>query len=76
MLEAANFALADDRMIEVPWTFENLAEAGEFCRDLFGMSALGVEGTAEAMDREIGFDLEEGRPRLRWLLRRIVADAI
>jgi SAM-dependent methyltransferase len=76
MLEGADFSLADDRMIEVPWTFESLDEAGEFCRNLFGMTELGVEETAEAMDREIGFDLAEDRPRLRWILRRIVADAV
>jgi hypothetical protein len=76
MLEAANFALADDRMVEVPWTFESLDEAGDFCRNLFGMTALSVEETAEAMEREIGFDLAEDRPRLRWALRRIVADAV
>ena len=53
-----------------------LDEAGEFCRHLFGMTGLGVEDTAAAMEREIGFDVEDGRPQLRWVLRRLVADAV
>ncbi len=62
--------------MQLPWAFASLDEAGEFCRHLFGMTALGVRETAAAMEREIGFDVEEGRPRLRWVLRRIVADAV
>lgn len=75
-LAAAGFAIADDSLIEVPWTFESFAEAGEFCRNLFGMTALGVEETADSMEREIGFNASGGHPLLRWVLRRIVADAI
>jgi SAM-dependent methyltransferase len=75
-LEAAGFTIADDQLMILPWTFDGFAEAGEFCRHLFGMTGLGVEETAEAMEREIGFDLEDGTPRLRWVLRRIVADAV
>ena len=74
-LAAAGFAIADDRMVEVPWTFDNLAEAGEFCRHLFGMTSLTATETADAMEREIGFDWADGKPQLRWTLRRIVADA-
>jgi SAM-dependent methyltransferase len=76
MLEAAGFTVADDRLMDVPWTFDGMDEAGEFCRHLFGMTALGAEEAAGVMEREIGFDVDDGRPRLRWTLRRIVADAI
>ena len=41
---------------------------------LIGMTGLAVRETADAMEREIGFDVADGRPRLRWVLRRIVAD--
>ena len=75
-LEGAGFSIADDRLMELPWVFGNFDVAGEFCRHLFGMTALGVRETADAMEREIGFDVEEGRPRLCWILRRIVADAV
>lgn len=74
-LEAAGFGVADDRMVDVPWTFDNFEEAGEFCRYLFGMTGLGAIETADAMKREVGFDIRDGRPHLRWTLRRIVADA-
>ena len=73
-LEEAGFSITDDRAVEVPWVFDNLEQAGEFCRYLFGMTALDARTTAEAMDREIGFRVEDGRPRLQWTLRRIVAD--
>jgi SAM-dependent methyltransferase len=74
-LEHAGFTITGDRLIDVPWKFTTREEAGEFCRHLFGMTALGTDETAEAMQREIGFDLQDG-PRLRWVLRRIVADAV
>lgn len=75
-VEGAGFCVADDRLLDVPWSFDSLEEAGEFCRHLFGMTGLGPEETAEAMEREIGFEFVEGRPQLRWQLRRIVADAV
>jgi len=76
LIEAAGFAIAGDRLVEVPWTFASLAEAGEFCRHLFWMPALDAEAVAAAMDGEIGFDVIDGRPQLRWALRRIVCDAV
>jgi SAM-dependent methyltransferase len=76
LVEAAGFAVADDQLMDVPWSFDSYEEAGEFCRHLFGMTGLGVSETADAMEREIGFDRDQARPRLRWTLRRIVADAI
>lgn len=75
MLEEAGFQGADDRLVPMPWQFESLTEAGVFCRQLFWMPDLDAQAVAEAMDREIGFDLVDGRPHLRWALRRIVADA-
>ena len=74
-LEAAGFNVASDGMIEVPWVFDGFDEAAEFCRHLFGMSALSAPETVEAMEREIGFHMVDGKTTLRWELRRIVADA-
>lgn len=70
-LQGAGFDIADDRLIEVPWTFESLDEAGEFCRLLFGIFDLDAAAVTEGMAREIGFD-QQGR--LKWVLRRIVCD--
>lgn len=75
-LESAGFAVVDDRLMAMPWVFDSFDEAGEFCRHLFGMTGLSVAETAKAMEREIGFDFDGGRQRLRWVLRRIVADAV
>jgi SAM-dependent methyltransferase len=74
LLEDEGLAVVDDRLVEVPWAFGSVAEAGEFCRHLFWMPALDADAVAVAMEREIGFDVEDGRPRLRWVLRRIVCD--
>jgi hypothetical protein len=59
----------------LPWSFKSLEEAGEFCRHLFGMTKLTADEAADAMGREIGFDMSKGRPHLGRVLRRIVADA-
>jgi SAM-dependent methyltransferase len=75
-LRMAGFKIADDRMIDVPWIFASFDEAGEFCCQLFGMNAVSVSETLDALEVELGFDVEDGRPRLRWVLRRIVADAV
>ena len=74
--EAAGFIVNDDRLMETPWEFHTLEQAGEFCRNLFWLPRLDPRETAEAMDREIGFEFIEGRPRLRWVLRRIGCDAV
>jgi len=76
VLEEAGFGLVEDRLLTVPWTFANLDEAGEFCRHLFGMTGLDAASVSEAMHREIGFEFEDGQPRLQWVLRRIVAGAV
>jgi len=74
-LEAAGFAIVSDELLDVPWSFGDADEAGEFCRHLFGVTDLDCIQTFEALQREIGFDETDGRPELRWKLRRIVADA-
>ena len=76
LLEQAGFVVADDRLIDAPWQFDDLEQAGSFCRQLFWMPSLSSDAVAKAMDSEIGFDVTDGRPRLRWKLRRIVCDAI
>jgi SAM-dependent methyltransferase len=76
LIENAGFAIADDQLVEMPWAFDSLAEAGEFCRQLFWMPKLTPDEVAAAMAREIGFDMIGGRPHLCWALRRIVCDAV
>ena len=76
LIETAGFAIADDQLVQMPWAFSGMAEAGEFCRHLFWMPKLSADEVAAAMDREIGFETVEGRPRLHWALRRIVCDAV
>lgn len=76
LIEDARFTIADDRLIDMPWRFDSLVEAGAFCRQLFWMPSLTADEVAAAMDQEIGFDLIDGRPHLRWALRRIVCDVV
>ena len=74
LLVAAGFAIREDRLVDVPWSFGSMTEAGEFCRHLFGTSSLDADEVARALDREIGFDWSDDRPHLKWTLRRIVCD--
>ena len=76
LIEEAGFKVADDRIVDMPWRFESRDEAGAFCRLLFSMPGLSAEQVVEGMDREIGFDVIDGHPQLRWALRRIVCDAL
>jgi len=76
LLERAGFAIADDRLVQTPWRFDSVQQAGEFCRQLFWMPSLDAAAVAEAMEREIGFDSAGGSPSLKWVLRRIVCDPI
>ena len=76
LIEEAGFEIAGDELVEMPWQFESRDDAGAFCRQLFWMPKLSVEEVAAAMGREIGFSDVDGRPQLRWALRRIVADAV
>lgn len=75
LLEEAGFAVTLDALIDVPWTFDSRIQAGSFCRQLFGTTGLDAGQVAEAMGEIIGFAEVDGRPRLKWQLRRIVADA-
>jgi SAM-dependent methyltransferase len=76
LIEDSGFAIADDRQIDVPWRFDSIQDAGAFCRLLFWMPKLDAAAVADAMYREIGFDVVDGWPYLRWSLRRIVCDAV
>jgi SAM-dependent methyltransferase len=76
LIEAAGFTIVDDALVAMPWLFDSLAQAGAFCRQLFWMPELSAEDVAAAMDREIGFDMIDGRVHLRWALRRMVVDSI
>ena len=76
LIEEAGFTIGDDQMVDMPWRFDGLAQAGAFCRQLFWMPSLTPDEVAAAMDREIGFEMIDARPHLRWALRRIVCDAV
>ena len=75
-LLGAGFAVDSDSVVAVPWTFASDEEAGEFGRHLFGVTGLDAATVARALDEEIGVDQADGRLRLSWTLRRIVADAV
>ena len=76
LIEEAGFNIVDDSMVDTPWRFDSIQEAGAFCRLLFSMPDLDSAEVADAMYRQIGFDVIKGHPNLRWALRRIVADAV
>lgn len=75
LLEDAGFEVAEDRLIDVPWSFASRTRAGAFCRQLFGMTSLAADDVAAALAELIGLDERGGRTQLGWQLRRFVADA-
>ena len=75
LLDETGFAIADDGLIAVPWSFDTREQAGGFCRQLFGTTGLSAGAVADALADLIGLDEHDGRTRLHWQLRRIVADA-
>jgi SAM-dependent methyltransferase len=74
LLEDAGLVVVADEMVDVPWQFDDRRAAGEFCRNLFGMTALDADAVAIAMGEEIGFDEGDGGVRLKWTLRRQVCE--
>lgn len=74
LLEQAGLAVVADEIVEVPWQFEDRTAAGDFCRNLFGMTGLSAAAVADAMGEEIGFEGEGGTIRLNWSLRRLVCE--
>jgi SAM-dependent methyltransferase len=75
LIAEAGFKIVEDKMVDMPWRFDSIQEAGVFCRLLFSMPGLDAAEVADAMYRQIGFDVIDGRPHLKWALRRIVAEA-
>lgn len=71
-LAAAGLTVVDDARIEVPWAFDSPADAGAFCRDLFGLAGVGAEAIGDVLDQQIGFAPRAGGVDLLWALRRIV----
>lgn len=74
LLREAGLSVLADETVDVPWQFDDRAAAGDFCRNLFGMTGLDADAVAEAMGQEIGFEENEGGVRLKWTLRRLVCE--
>jgi SAM-dependent methyltransferase len=72
LLEAAGAAILEDRMIDMPWQFASIEQAGEFCGTLFGLGGVTRKAVAEGLETTIGFDRLGEDVRLNWALRRIV----
>lgn len=70
LLEAAGLVVIDDALLHLPWEFDSPEQAGEFCRDLFGIVGLSPSVIIEALKSEIGFD--GPGVCLRWSLRRLI----
>lgn len=76
LFETAGFEVLSEAEVQIPWVFEDLDAAGDFGRYLFGVMALDPRQVADALGEEIGFDMINGRPHLRWQLHRIVCEAV
>jgi SAM-dependent methyltransferase len=75
LLEGARLAVVDDAVLNLAWEFVGVEQAGEFCRDLFGITNVDSSAVAEALRFEIGFDVVDAMTvRLPWPMRRIVCE--
>jgi len=73
LLAASGFAVIDDALVSVPWSFDSMEDAGAFCSGLFGITGPGRHAVVDVLTDEIGFHVDGPRVQLQWVLRRIVA---
>lgn len=74
-LQGAGLIVLSDELIEVPWVFDDLAQAGNFAAQLFGTDYADPTQVADALLAEIGFSSELSHIRVNWSLRRIICTA-
>ena len=75
LLAECGFTVVEDVMVEVPWSFDSMEDAGAFCSDLFGIADAGRRLIVDALAEQVGFYADGPWLQLRWMLRRIVARA-
>ena len=72
-LEMAGFAVTDDRLLTLPWSFEQAGDIGSFARALFGIDRADEAEVGAAMEDMLGFCDGPGAINIAWPLRRLVA---
>lgn len=75
LLQDAGFKIMEDELVQVPWEFQTLRDAGEFGRYLFGVMALTPEEVSNELERAIGCEQDGGKLRVEWVLRRVIVGA-
>jgi SAM-dependent methyltransferase len=71
-LSAAGLAIESDELVEVPWMFSSLSQAGDFCGKLFGITGPTSMDVVAALENDLGFRRLQNRLYLQWSLRLFV----
>lgn len=72
LLKDSGFEVTSDELVETPWVFSDVHQAGGFAAQLFGTTGASDADMAEALASEIGFSPDRGEVRLNWSLRRFI----
>lgn len=72
LLQGAGLRVLNDELIEVPWVFDDLAQAENFAAQLFGTDYANPTQVADALFSEVGCSSEPSQLRVHWSLRRII----
>lgn len=72
-MTACGFTIQFDRLMTLPWSFDNREDMGIFCKMLFGMDLASPESVAQGVEDILGCIAGPGIVNLAWPLRYITA---
>lgn len=72
-ISACGFEINSDNMIDFPWSFDNRADMGVYCKLLFGIDLIDEEKVIKGVEDMLGFIDGPGKINMVWSLRYIVA---
>lgn len=72
-LASCGFNIESDRLVTLPWSFEDRGHMAVFCKLLFGMDLASAESVARGIEDILGCIPGPGKVNLAWPLRYIAA---
>lgn len=76
LLRAAMLEPIDDRLVTLPWCFDDARQAGDYCSSLFGIEGVAPDTVGAVMLEQLGTCAGAGAFNVAWSLRRIVCRPI
>jgi len=72
-LESLGFEVVKAANKNYYWNFSSKKEAAEYCKLMFGIDLAEVDAIEDALDKELGFVMQDGKACLKWQLHFIEA---